>query len=270
MKTAVIPAGFTVSGNTNESNIATGLVIYRIQESAISNTELKNSEMINWTDLTFTKNETTINLTEEYDQFVWIPIPKENIDNMFMCQSEGTDNITKSCEIELKEVNGVKKAHCKTHDSYNMAGRLYANEMFEHFDENLTTQTYTPNSGLREPAIVTDSDTGDGTKYDGATSTPNPSVISEILGKDTDKYDTAAHFLETLQNEYNAIVKSVYESEGFWVGRYETSGMDENVKVVAGTTNGLSVQTWYAMYGMQKKYAEDIGMLRWNDTRSSL
>ena len=254
-KTAVIPAGFTVSKNTGEDEISEGLVIYRIPND-VTEEQIAN---INWETL---KTASDVDLKTTYDQFVWIPIPKANINDMFMCQSKAASDTRCSIIVE----NG--QAKCTKHNSTAMAGRLYADPSLnsgrlfaEIFNASLTTQTYTANSGLREPAIVTNANDGNGTSYDGAKSNPNPSIISGILEKDTDKYDTAAHFLDTLQNEYNAIVKSVYENEGFWVGRYETSGLNGTVKVVAGTTTGIENQNWYTMYGKQKKYAEDAGML---------
>jgi len=274
-KTAVIPAGWTVSGKTgdpttkvgDETTIDTGLVIYFIPETGEGAMTDEQIAAIDWTDSTVTEN-----LRKTYDQFVWIPIPRANINKMFMCQGKTADT---ECDIAL-DANG--EPYCKNHSTNNtkMAGRLYAKETGEKFNASLTTQTYNANSGLREPAIVTGNDTGTGTKYDGATSNgtmTNLSQISTILGTGTDpneKYDSAANFLITLQNEYNAIVKSVYENEGFWVGRYETSGMASsntvgNIKIVAGSDNttnaNISKVNWYRMYAQQKKYAENRGML---------
>ena len=269
--TAIIPEGWTISGktaNNDETTISTGLVIYYIDDM----TE-EQIAAIDWTDSAVTEN-----LRKTYDQFVWIPIPRANINKMFMCQSEDGTN---SCRITVN--NG--EAYCSTHSSNLMAGRLYADPSMnngnlygEIFNASLTTQTYSANSGLREPAIVTGNNTGDGTSYDAATSSgtmTNLSQISNILGTRTDPnelYDSAAHFKTTLQNEYNAIVKSVYENEGYWVGRYETSGMTNTdnvgtIKVIAGARNAsdknqyISNVTWYRMYAQQKKYAETKGML---------
>ena len=259
--TAVIPQGWTVSGKTGETAVTSGLVIYYIDDM----TE-EQIAAIDWTDSAVTEN-----LRKTYDQFVWIPIPRANINKMFMCQSEDGTN---SCRITVN--NG--EAYCSTHSSNLMAGRLYATDTGENFNASLTTQTYNANSGLREPAIVTGNNTGDGTSYDGATdgtTMTNLSQISNILGTRTDPnelYDSAAHFKTTLQNEYNLIVKSVYENEGYWVGRYETSGMTNTdnvgtIKVIAGARNAsdknqyISNVTWYRMYAQQKKYAEGKGML---------
>ena len=175
----------------------------------------------------------------KYDQFVWIPVTEVN--KMFMCQSKTADT---ECNIEL--VNG--KPTCTNHsNSKYMAGRLYATDTGENFDSRLTTQTYNANSGLREPAIVTGNADGTGTKYDGGGS------------------NNIELTLATLQEEYNNAVKKVIESKGFWIGRYETSGMSISsssdsttiLSVVAGkgTSDGINNVNWYRMYKQQQNYA---------------
>ena len=178
----------------------------------------------------------------KYDQFVWVPVT--NVNKMFMCQSKTAD-VDDECNIEL--VNG--KPTCTNHsNSKYMAGRLYATSTGENFNSSLTTQTYNANSGLREPAIVTGNADGTGTSYDGGSS-----------GKDI------GLTLSTLQEEYNNAVKKVIESKGFWIGRYETSGMSSSsssdsttiLSVVAGkgTSDGINNVNWYRMYKQQQNYA---------------
>ncbi len=173
----------------------------------------------------------------KYDQFVWIPVT--NVNKMFMCQSKTADT---ECNIEL--VNGTPT--CTNHsNSKDMAGRLYATSIGESFNSKLTTQTYNANSGLREPAIITGNSTGTGTKYDGSNTDNNIGLT-----------------LATLQEEYNNAVKKVIESKGFWIGRYETSGMNSSnddiaVNIVAGkgTSDGMYWINWYRMYKQQQNYA---------------
>ena len=236
---AVIPGDFTISGLPEESTIEDGLVIYLIPDG----------ETVDWTNPTEVANAQTT-----YDQFVWIPISHEQINNMYICQAKTGDN--GNCNIEV--VNG--EAKCTTHNSTLMAGRLYATDYGEIFEQGYT-EVYTPNTGLREPDIVTGNNTGDGTFYDG--SSTYLTQLSSILG--TTGYDTASNFKQSLQQEYNEVVKSVYENQGFYIGRYETSGMvDDNtnatVKSVAETNTGISGVTWYRMYAQQKKYTENNGL----------
>ena len=236
---AVIPGDFTVSGVPEESTIDDGLVIYLIPDG----------ETVDWEDPT-----EVANAQKTYDQFVWIPISHEQINNMYICQAKTGSN--GNCNITVE--NG--KAKCITHNSTLMAGRLYATSTGENFEKGYT-EVYTPNTGLREPDVVTGKSTGDGTRYDG--SNTNLTELSSILG--TTGYDTTENFKQSLQQEYNEVVKSVYENQGFYIGRYETSGMvDDNtnatVKSVAETNTGISGVTWYRMYAQQKKYAENNGL----------
>ena len=231
--TAVIPGGFTVSGLPEESTIEDGLVIYLIPEG----------ETVDWT------NPTSVaNAQKTYDQFVWIPISHEQINNMYICQAKTGSN--GNCNITVE--NG--QAKCTTHNSNLMAGRLYATSTGDKFEQG-HTEVYTPDTGLREPDVVTGSS---GTSYDG--SSTNLTNLSSILG--TTGYDTTENFKQSLQQEYNEVVKSVYENQGFYIGRYETSGMvnsntNATVKSVAGTNTCISNVTWYRMYAQQKKYAEN-------------
>ena len=236
-ETAVIPAGFTVSGAGTEKTIDGGLVIYLID---------KKDDGTSWTEeeikaIDWSNEETVADLRTKYDQFVWIPISHTKINDMFICQAK--ENPSDKCNITVK--NGT--ATCTTHNSTQMAGRLYATDTGETYKDAIT-ETYTPNSGLREPDIVTGYDAN--SAYLGN--------IATVTG-DSTSYASADKFKETLQTEYNEIVKSIYNAEGFWVGRYETSNMTKNantaVKVIAGTNTGINNVNWYYMYGQQKAYS---------------
>ena len=233
--TAVIPGGFTVSGLEDESKIDDGLVIYLIP----------NGETVDW------ENPSEVaNAQKAYDQFVWIPISHEQINNMYICQAKTGSN--GNCNITVE--NG--QAKCTTHNSNLMAGRLYATYTGEKFEQGYTEVYDTTGEGLREPDVVKDSTYADG-------NSTYLAQLSSILG--TTGYDTTENFKQSLQEEYNKVVKSVYEKQGFYIGRYETSGMvnsntNATVKSVAGTTTGINCVTWYRMYAQQKKYAENNGL----------
>ena len=241
-ETAVIPAGFTVSGAGTEKTIDGGLVIYLID---------KKDDGTSWTEeeikaIDWSNEETVADLRTKYDQFVWIPISHTKINDMFICQAK--ENPSDKCNITVK--NGT--ATCTTHNSTQMAGRLYATDTGETYKDAIT-ETYTLNSGLREPDVVIGSN---GTSYDADPT--NLEYIATVTG-DSPSYASIDEFKKTLQTEYNEIVKSIYNAEGFWVGRYETSNMTQNpntaVKVVAGTNTGINNVNWYYMYGQQKAYS---------------
>ena len=250
-KTAVIPAGFTVSKAEGETTINGGLVIYLINDK--TEEEIKK--------LTWTGTELE-NLKKTYDQFVWIPISHEQINNMFICQEKTTSN--GSCNIVAE--NGVAK--CTVHNSTQMAGRLYATSTGESYN-NPKKEVYTANSGLREPDVVTGNSTGDGTSYDG--SSAYLGYMSTATGDNT-SYASTAKFKETLQNEYNEIVALVYNAGGYYVGRYETSNLTTTkgtaINVVAGKNSKISHINWYYMYAQQKAYAANKGL--GNKVKSSM
>ena len=225
-RTAVIPRGFTVSGIDSERTIEEGLVIYLIPDDELENVKWDGTEKT------------------KYDQFVWIPV--SNANKMFMCQAKTADTM---CNLKIEGNEVICQTH-KTADatkSKKMAGRLYTTDWGEKFNSNLTTQTYNANSGIREPAIVTGNADGTGEKYDGSSS------------------NNIGLTLATLQEEYNNAVKKVIESKGFWIGRYETSGMSSSnsndsttiLSVVAGkgTSDGINNVNWYRMYKQQQNYA---------------
>ena len=215
-KTAVIPGGFTVSGIRNETRIDGGLVIYLIPDDEIENVKWDGTEKT------------------KYDQFVWIPV--SNANKMFMCQAKTESD--SGCDLKIEGNEVICQTH-KTADatkSKNMAGRLYATGAGESFNSSLTTQTYNANSGLREPAKL---------------SSTNSSFVDQEEEPNLD-----------LQTEYNNAVKKVIESKGFWIGRYETTGMSSSnddiaVNIVAGkgTSDGIGDVNWYRMYKQQQNYA---------------
>ena len=244
-KTSIIPAGFTVSGIDSERTIDGGLVIYLINDK--TDEEIKN--------LTWTGTELE-NLKKTYDQFVWIPISHEQINNMFICQAKTGSN--GNCNIAVE--NGTAK--CTTHNSTQMAGRLYATSTGENY-KKAYTEVYTANSGLREPDVLT------GNSYDG--SSTNLGYMSTVTGDNT-SYASTAKFKETLQNDYNEIVALVYNAGGYYVGRYETSNLKttrgEAINVIAGKDSEISNINWYYMYAQQKAYAANKGL--GNKVKSSM
>ncbi len=244
-KTAWIPEGFTVSGIREETTIDGGLVIYLIPDDELENVKWDGTEKT------------------KYDQFVWIPISHEQINNMFICQAKTGSN--GNCNITVE--NGVAK--CTVHNSPQMAGRLYATSTGENGYKKKYTEVYTANTKLREPDVVTASNTGDGTDYDG--SSTYLGYMSTVTGDNT-SYASTAKFKETLQNEYNEIVALIYNAGGYYVGRYETSNITTTkgtaIKVIAGTNSEIASKNWYYMYAQQKVYAENKSL--GNKVKSSM
>ena len=115
-------------------------------------------------------------------------------------------------------------------------------------DPNQTDQAYNPNSGNREPAIVTGNSTGNGTEYDGDSSNFQSHGIDVA---------NAQEFLTQLNNDFNDMVKSVYTYGGFYVGRYE---MGEGGSTKKGQTvltdEEDSGNMWYGLYNTARQKGE--------------
>ena len=82
-------------------------------------------------------------------------------------------------------------------------------------------------TGSREPDLVS---------YD------KDDYLSRYLSE-TDKEQLS----KELKNTFEKTIESIEKYGGFYIGRYETGGLDGTAKVVKGDTN-ISNQTWYTMY----------------------
>ena len=170
-------------------------------------------------------------------QFVWIPV--SDINDMAQCENVSSTSL---CNLKLKG-NELK---CTTHNSTEIVGKLYATDTGENF--GTVNTTYKPNSGLREPAVVTGNSSGTGTLYDGDTN--NLLTIKENYTKED--------FLEDLKNQYKEMATSVAKYKGFYVGRYElglegdipvskNASIDKN-KVTTADASNSNTKSWYGLY----------------------
>ena len=214
---AKIPDGFTVSEEPTEQDVDSGLVV----------------------------------IAPDGSEFVWVPV--EDINSMVMCKNKKAGD---QCDIQLNESGTALICKSTTHEPGEICGKLYATDIGESFNENLATQVYTPNSGLREPDLVRD--------YDNDTQT-----YLQAIGL------TQEQFKNQLQNDFEEMALSVAKNGGFYIGRYETSMNDataesasasgtseivaskEGVMLVAADYNS---QMWYGLYDKERSYAEDTGI----------
>ena len=154
-----------------------------------------------------------------------------------------------SCKLKL-EGNELK---CTTHNSTEIVGKLYATETGENKFGTVNT-TYNPNSGLREPAVVTNSSSGTGTSYDGDTN--NLSIIKE-------NYATE-EFLKDLKTQYKEMETRVEKYKGFYVGRYELglegdtpvskNASENSSTVTTASADSSSLKNWYGLYKKCSEY----------------
>ena len=138
------------------------------------------------------------------------------------------------------------KTGIDTNGNQNYEGKLY----------NFTSTGANVTTSYREPDIVVD--------YDGDTEENYLDIINGILGTTYSSNNTST-FLDDMQKDYNAMIKSVEEYGGFYIGRYEISKSDSNTaqskkNVVALTADDNSTNesqngnTWYGLYAYGKKY----------------
>ena len=211
---AVIPDGFTVSEEPTEQEVDSGLVVIAPDES----------------------------------EFVWVPV--EDINSMVMCKNKKADD---QCDIQLNESGTALVCKSATHESGEICGKLYATDIEENFNQNLTTQIYTQNSGLREPDLVS---------YDSDTQLGGIGLTKE-------------QFKNQMQSDFEEMVLSVAKNGGFYIGRYETSMNDATAEsasasgtseIVASKEGVMPVaadynlQMWYGLYDKERSYAEDVGI----------
>ena len=207
-----IPKGFYYVGGEKD----TGLVISDVPEDDMNNSKHGN-------------------------QFVWVPV--DDINTMAQCETAGGN-----CDLQL--VDGVLKCTNEAHSdtAEKIVGKLWGTELDENFGTENTT--YTPSSGLREPAILTGNSDGTGTDYDNDTANNN-----------------GLFTLDSLKADYKTMATSVKKNGGFYIGRYEislstatessagTSGTAcSKAGVIPTSANNQATYRWYGLYSISKTY----------------
>lgn len=115
-------------------------------------------------------------------------------------------------------------------------------------------------TGYREPAYLTDSTNGDVSKY-------NTIGLTQAI----------------LQDEYNAIIQSIQEKGGFYIGRYESSlsgstnteeattgNIQSKRNVIPTSANNSGTNRWYGLYAKQKEYATILNQTKGTNIKSAM
>ena len=171
------------------------------------------------------------------NEFVWIPVG--DINEMAQCSTAGGN-----CNLQLENDQIV----CKTHsNNTKIVGKLYATTYGDNFNGNTPNTTY--NGGLREPDTVSSFD-NDSTYLN---------IIKGILTNTTADYTDITVFKDTMQEDYNTMIKSIEKYGGFYIGRYEMSKSSGNTaqskkNSTALTADTSSANTWYGLYAYGKTY----------------
>lgn len=198
----IIPAGFapinitgTHASNWNATNLAE---------------EIKKGLVITDNTTTRDSNGNTVG-----NEFVWIPV--DEINDMVMCQAHGASITLDKETLQCPECDEDTK----------LAGKLYAKSTGNNYSEGTTGQTYSANSGLREPANLS-------TTFDNTSKIPS--------------------WTPTLyQDKFNDMVESVAEYGGFYVGRYETSLSGSIAQSKAGQLV-INSMNWHKIYINSETY----------------
>ena len=239
-KTLSIPSTAVVSQFPGEyESIDNGIVIYIMKDAD------GNIDTPDWTNKEY--------MQKTYDQFVWVPVENAVLDLSSTYSSLDDAGIRAKVQ---EQINAGKypmaiKTGTKTDNKDDYIGVLYE------FSEENNAVKVTPNSkwtpkstSYREPSALAYSG------YDNNSS--NLQQINGILGT---TYSDATSFGTELQRQFNAMVEKVSQAGGFWIGRYETSNMQDSttktqVSTRRGTITRISRVTWYRMYAQQSLYSK--------------
>lgn len=209
-----------------------------------------NTEKAKWT-YDSTNNKVTdvdkglVIMDEKGNQFVWVPVSKQG--SMY-----GT-------------INGINAG--KLYTGWSGTGITGTKSLLNWTEtDGVVTRKIRRSGSNREPTLVSSSyDGGSYTSVD--TTKTYLSIISELLNnskygtKYKDKYKDRTEFGKTMQDDYDKMITSVIANEGFYIGRYEASLINEETRVVAGATSISaaedSVNKWYGLYARQRSFADD-------------
>lgn len=203
-----------------------------------------------------TEEQTDINkglviMDDKGNEFVWIPVENPVYDS---------SNVNAS-KIPTSSTNGSLTGYSYTPMAIKNISGNYIGILYNY---NSTGGAY-----LKYPS---------GTNYQGSTAEEfhepvtlpygyspdrdptNLDIIVSILTDQEAKYSTITTFGSTMQEDYNSMIESVKKYGGFYIGRYESSLINNTTRVIAGATslyNDSAENNWYGLYARQKRFASD-------------
>ena len=208
-----VPNGYVGSHVTGENEINTGFVIYEGEE------EVTDS---NVTDAQKTRN-----------QYVWIPVPDAS-------KIYGTDKYGKKWGKTYGFTTGTKedmdKKNINKEDVDELTG-AYPDNWKEYI---IGVMKIIDRKGTREPGVVL--------KYTAFLERTTYLDVPERLQKLDLGARTTDEFLEQMEQEFNNMIESVEKYGGFYIGRYETGDLSQDIAVVKKGNIDISSQDWYMMY----------------------
>ncbi len=182
-----------------------------------------------------------INLIESSDETpIQVPVPKgyvassvesERTVNGGFVIYEGEEEVT---DANLEEAKRTRNQFVwipieNAGDMYYMSGSNMYGAYY-----NFTTTGYTRKTGTTEPSVVS---------YD-----KDATYLTQYMnGITRDK------FLREMQQSFYEMVKSIDTYGGFYIGRYETGNLKQNVPVVVKMNTDIHSVNWYDTYKRSKR-----------------
>ena len=162
------------------------------------------------------------------NQYVWVPVPDPS-------KFYGTDANGKRWGKIYNFTTGTNSSN-----TFDEVTGTYAND----WSETNGVMRISSTSNYREPDVVT---------RNGSTVYDMDSRLRTLgLGA-----ETTHEFLMQLEKEFSKMIDSVEKYGGFYIGRYETGNLNQDVAVVQkGNTNIASVD-WYTMYNKCKTLSDE-------------
>ena len=157
------------------------------------------------------------------NQYVWIPV--EDISKFY-----GTDANGKSWGKIYNYTTGTNSS-----STFDEVTGTYARD----WSETNGVMSISSSTSYREPDVLSRYDTPYYLKRYG---------VSE---------DSQLDFLLRQQTDFKKMINSVEKYGGFYIGRYETGDLNQEVAVVQKGNTNIASQTWYAMYEKCKTLSDN-------------
>ena len=160
------------------------------------------------------------------NQYVWIPVP--NVRTMYGTDENGKNwgklyNFTTNTGTNIDPITGTMPLN---------------------WSENNGVMKVVNKASDRVPDVVT---------IYGSTPYDMDSKIKNIESGTKTTHD----FLIKLEEEFNDMIKSVKEYGGFYIGRYETGNLKQEIVVVKKLNEDIVNETWYNMYQKCKRLKDN-------------
>ena len=157
------------------------------------------------------------------NQYVWIPVPDPST-------FYGTDANGKSWGKIYNFTTGTNSSN-----TFDEVTGTYA----YNWSETNGVMSITSSTSYREPDVLRERDTPHNLRRYG---------VSE---------DSMLDFLLRQQTDFKKMINSVEKYGGFYIGRYETGDLNQEVAVVQKGNTNIASQTWYAMYEKSKTLSDN-------------